>query len=71
MGGGVILMSEFCLDCWNKMMNTNDTEKKLILSKDLDLCEECGQYKRVVVAVRRRYIIQRNFLDWVDYLRRR
>lgn len=64
-------MSEFCLDCWNKMMNTNDTEKKLILSKDLDLCEECGQYKRVVVAVRKWYIIQRKFLDWVDYLRRR
>ena len=33
-------MSEFCLEHWSKI---NETQ---------DLCEECGQYKRVIVVER-------------------
>lgn len=43
------LMAEFCLDCWNEMNNSNDTESNFIISDDLELCEGCGEYKRVII----------------------
>ena len=58
-------MSEFCLDCWNKIMDTKDTKRKFIMSRDLDLCEECGQWKHVIVAIKPRYLIKEWFDDWV------
>ncbi len=45
-------MAEFCLDCWNKINKTNDYKMRYILSLGKDLCEECGRYKRVIVAER-------------------
>ena len=45
-------MAEFCLNCLNKMDNTQATERDYILSNELDLCEGCGQWKRVVVRER-------------------
>ena len=48
-------MAEFCLDCFNKMNGTNHSERKYILSKDLDLCEGCASLKHVIVAERRNY----------------
>ena len=53
-------MAEFCVDCWNKIMGTRDAPKKYIVSKDLDLCEECGQRKQVIVRYKRRYMVA----DW-------
>jgi len=50
-------MSEFCLDCWNKIMDTNDQPKKFVMSRKPDFCEECCQWKRVIVRVKMRYII--------------
>lgn len=41
-------MADFCIDCWNKLNNTYYPPSKFILSKDLDLCEGCGEYKRVI-----------------------
>ena len=46
-------MAEFCLDCWNKRNKTQFTEKEYVLSKEPDLCEECGQWKPVILRVRR------------------
>ena len=46
-------MAEFCLDCWNKMNGTKDTERDWILSDELDLCEGCGAWKAVIVTQRR------------------
>lgn len=46
-------MAEFCLDCWNKLNKSQFTEKTYVLSKELDLCEECGEWKPVIVCVRR------------------
>lgn len=46
-------MAEFCLDCWNKLSNKNFTEKDYVLSRELDLCEECGEWKPVIIRVRR------------------
>ena len=49
-------MADFCLDCWNKINKTNDSEREYVLSKDTELCEGCGEWKRVVIA-------KRNFYD--------
>lgn len=46
-------MAEFCLQCWNEMNETNNTQDDYILSKELDLCEGCGQWTNVIVARRR------------------
>ena len=46
-------MAEFCVDCWNKIMDTSDPKKKFILSRELDLCEECGNYRQVIVAIKK------------------
>ena len=46
-------MAEFCLECWSKLNGKNFTEKDYILSGELDLCEECGEWKPVIVRTRR------------------
>ncbi len=48
-------MAEFCLDCWNKLNQSNYKKVKYIISKDLDLCEGCGKLKQVIVAERLSY----------------
>ena len=48
----VIEMAEFCLECWNKMNGTDDSKWKYTLSWERELCEGCGQWKRVVVCER-------------------
>lgn len=45
-------MAEFCLECWNELNGTNYGEEKYILSKELDLCESCEEYKQVVIGER-------------------
>lgn len=41
-------MAEFCLDCLNKINETNYKRYQVKLFKGLDLCEECGKHKRCV-----------------------
>ena len=48
-------MAEFCLDCWNKLNNTEDGKEKYIISKELDFCEGCGEWKHVIIMERRAY----------------
>ena len=49
-------MAEFCLECWKKLNEVeDDDDKNYILSKDLDFCEGCGEWKPVVVTERRFY----------------
>ena len=43
-------MAEFCLECWNKLNRTNDTEREVILSKRAEFCEECCGIKKVVIG---------------------
>ena len=45
-------MAEFCLTCLNKVSGTSYTEADFLLSREPELCENCG--KRVNVVVRRR-----------------
>ena len=48
-------MSEICLDCWNKENQTNHKPRRYILSKHLELCDSCGEYKRIIVMYRYAY----------------
>lgn len=63
----VMIMSELCLDCYNKIMETNEPKRKFILSLRRDLCEECGDYKRVIVRVKWRYILQEEIAATIQY----
>ena len=53
-------MAEICLECWNRLNQTKYKPSKYILSKELDLCEECGKWKRVII-VERKYYYMRKF----------
>ena len=50
-------MSEMCLDCLNKALNAEESPKKFIISRKPEFCEDCGQYKRVVIRYKMRYIL--------------
>lgn len=56
-------MSEICLECWNKINGTEDTESKYVLSDNLELCEECRELKHIIVAERSLF----NFYKLVVY----
>lgn len=70
-------MAEFCLDCLNKICNANEPKRKFVMSKELYLCEECGEMKYVVICYRRNLLssIFRRLAYWlklfIDNLRRR
>ncbi|MGN0629378.1 MAG: hypothetical protein ACI4IW_07095 [Oscillospiraceae bacterium] len=46
-------MAEFCLECWNRLNGTNDPEEKYIFSDEPDFCEGCGEWKPVIVGLRK------------------
>lgn len=52
-------MAEFCLECFNKINETSDDESEYIMSDNLELCEECGEWKSVVVCTRSEYYLQK------------
>ena len=66
----VIAMAEFCLDCWNKIMGSNDSSRKYMLSEDLDLCEECGEMKPVIVRIKWRYATVEWFFECIEDFRK-
>lgn len=43
-------MTNFCLECFNKIMNFKYTKEDVI--EELGICKECGEYKKVVVDLR-------------------
>lgn len=51
-------MAEICLDCWNELTGKKYTRRKYILSNNLDLCENCGEYKHVIVVTRKSYYLK-------------
>ena len=59
-------MAEFCLDCWNKINETNDSPCRYVLSKEKELCECCGEYKQVLVIERLWSRIQKYFAQFFD-----
>lgn len=46
-------MADFCLDCFNRVNESDYKREDVIL--EYGLCEECGQYKKVVVDLRPPY----------------
>ncbi len=48
-------MAEFCVDCWNKLNEQDLPASKYILSREPELCEECGMYKPVVIMKKKHY----------------
>lgn len=44
-------MAEFCLDCFNKISDTNFKCWQVKLFHGSDLCEECGKYKRCIARI--------------------
>ena len=62
-------MSEICLDCWNKDMDTADKPRKFLLSRKPELCEACGQYKRVIIRYKLWYILADRFMELIENIR--
>ncbi len=48
-------MSEICFECLNEELGGGEQQENYVISKHLDLCEHCGEYKRVVIARRDLY----------------
>jgi len=49
-------MAEFCLACLSKLDGRKYGRRDATLSKELDLCEGCGEWKRVVVRLHPRRV---------------
>ncbi len=65
-------MAEFCLECWNKINETQDSQWRYLLSLGKDLCEECGQYKKVIIRELLWSRTQRTVLEAIeDYKNRK
>lgn len=58
-------MSEICLECYNEIMGINDPPEKYVLSKDLDICEECGQFKHIIIREHLWYDMYPKGLKWL------
>jgi len=41
-------MAEFCFVCQEYLLPTPAKKPVLVLSRDLHLCEGCGQYKQII-----------------------
>ena len=52
-------MAEICLKCWNKLNESNYPKIKYIISKNFDLCEECGEWTHIIEMERRTYYLRK------------
>lgn len=43
-------MAEFCYKCFCDFWETEPKKAELVFSKNIDLCEGCGKYKKIVIA---------------------
>ena len=64
-------MAEICVECWNKMNETQESKWRYALSWSRELCEECGQYKHVIVAERYWSRAQRTLAEAIENLQNR
>ena len=62
-------LAEFCVQCWNELNDTDRPESDYILSWEPELCEGCGEWKRTVIAERKRYGLWYLFRCIVDRIR--
>ena len=52
-------MAEFCYKCFCEFWGVYPNESELVFTKELDLCEGCGNYKKTVVAYKKDFFIYR------------
>jgi len=45
-------MAEFCFECWEKINQKKFSKNEYRLSRDLEKCEGCGEWKRVIECTR-------------------
>lgn len=45
-------MAEFCFECFNRLEESHYTRQDVKLSFLPDLCESCGQSRRIVVGLK-------------------
>ena len=64
-------MAEFCLDCWNKINETHNSKWRYVLSWNKELCEECGQYKRIIIVERVWSRVQRTLAEAIVNIQNR
>lgn len=62
-------MAEFCPECYKRMYGEMPKGMQMVVSKELDLCEACGEWKPVIVRFRREWNLWR-VLDWWMWWRR-
>ena len=55
----VMSVAEICLDCWNKLNETNHSEKRYIMSENLNLCEVCEEMKHTIIVERKSYYLRK------------
>ena len=48
-------MAEFCPECVRKVFGVDKRDEEFILSDDLCFCEECCEWKKVVICERKNY----------------
>ena len=48
-------MADFCLECWDKINKGEEKPGKYIVSKELSLCEGCGELKKVILYEKKYY----------------
>ena len=63
------MMSEICLDCWNKLNESNDPARKYLLSWRREFCEDCRQMKRVIIRMRLPYIYLEFAQEMIENMR--
>ncbi len=56
-------MAEFCLKCWNKINDTNDDESMYVMSRDLDLCDCCGEFTHIIVRECAEYELHSDLIE--------
>ena len=55
---GECFMAEFCYKCFKEILDADGEEKDVLISKELDLCEGCGETKPVVVRYKNFYLFK-------------
>ena len=48
-------------------MGSKDPPGKYIMSKEADLCEECGELKPVIIRIKRRYAAAEQFCELIGH----
>ena len=47
------------MQCWNQRNGTKEPAIKYVTSKDLCLCEGCGEWKKVIIMERKYYYLEK------------